>query len=147
MVSTCLHRRAQAQDSVQPGVGQGGGLRPEVSRHNSSRRHHRTLQHRMRTQVCRVDHFSAFALDLTSANSRLTLTWAGGTWPARASARPSAAWVTGPWKYTAPRSSAPTERPRRWTTATAAGSTNPTTRKVATATATRAGGTTLPGPR
>lgn len=94
-----------------------------------------------------MEHFSSFALDLTSANSCLTLTRADGTWPARASARPSAAWDTGPWKYTAPRSAAPTERLRRWTTATAAGSTNPTTRKAATETATRAAGTTRPGPR
>lgn len=46
-----------------------------------------------------------------------------------------------------PRSAAPTERHRRWTTATAAGSTNPTTRRAATETATLAAGTTRPGRR
>lgn len=70
---------------------------------------------------------------------------AGGTWLGRASAPPSAAWGIVPWKYTAPKSAAPTARPRKSTTASAAGSTSLIIRRAATETVTRVAGTTRPG--
>lgn len=71
----------------------------------------------------------------------------GGTWPARASVRPSVAWDIAPWKSTAPKSATQTVRRRRSTIASAVVSTSLITRKVATETVTRVAGSTRRGQR
>lgn len=71
----------------------------------------------------------------------------GGMWLVRASAQPSVAWDTVPWKYTVPKSTAQTVKPRRLMTATVAISTNLMTRKVAMETVTQVAGSTHLGQR
>lgn len=71
----------------------------------------------------------------------------GGTWPARASVLPSAAWDIAPWKSTAPKSATQTGRRRRSTIASAVVNTSPITRKVATETVTPVAGSTRRGQR
>lgn len=72
---------------------------------------------------------------------------AGGMWPVRVSAQPSAAWDIAHWKYTVPKSAVEMARSKKLMIATVVVSTNLMTKKVAMETVTRVAGSTRLGQR